>query len=142
MVKTAIARYLKRSNADDPHYIEVKNSDSVVEFGRTHLSKPSKGSEIQDRQFLSIPPSVFLERKKDVPDRVKTLSGISTKYQYICTVIQYRHNNQAKAYILKVEEGVKWRRYPCFCPACVNFDWNNCSNKKIVGVVQNVKIKE
>ena len=87
MVKTAISRYLKRSNTDDPHYIEVKNSDSVVEFGRADLSKPSKRSEIQARQFISIPPSVFLERKKVIAERVKTLSGISTKYQYICTVI-------------------------------------------------------
>ena len=82
---------MKRSNADDPHYIEVKDSDSVAEFGRKHLAKPRSSSEIQTRYFINISPSVFLKRKKEVPDKVKTLSGISTKYQYICTVIRYKH---------------------------------------------------
>ena len=86
MVKTAIARYLKRSNVDDPKYIEVKDSDSVAEFGRQHLSNPSSSSGLQARHFISIPASVFLERKEEVPDKIRTLAGISTKYQYICKV--------------------------------------------------------
>lgn len=86
MYKTAIARYLRRSNIDSPEYIEIKNSASVAEFGKRYLSKPSSKTGIQKRLFKNIQPAVFLERKQEAPDKVKTLAGISTKYQYICEV--------------------------------------------------------
>ena len=87
VIKTAIARYLKRSNTDSPDYIEIKDSKSVVEFCRQHLLIPSKKADLQKRIFKNIPPEVFLERKDETPDKIKTLAGISTKYQYICEVV-------------------------------------------------------
>ena len=84
VVKTAIARYLKRSDKDSPYYIEVKDSSSVIEFCKKHLSSPSSKTGIQARLFTNISPSVFLERKKESPD---TIAGISKKYQYMCGVI-------------------------------------------------------
>ena len=80
VVKTAIARYLKRSDKDSPYYIEVKDSSSV----KKHLSSPSSKTGIQARLFTNISPSVFLERKKESPD---TIAGISKKYQYMCEVL-------------------------------------------------------
>ena len=84
VIKTAIARYLKRSDKDSPYYIEVKDSNSVIEFCKKHLSNPGSKTGIQGRLFTSISPSVFLERKKESPD---TFAGISKKYQYMCGVI-------------------------------------------------------
>ena len=89
VIKTAIARYLARSNSAAPDYIEVKDSSSVVQFLTKHLSKPSTRSEIQARIFTDIKPAVFLKRKEDALDKVKTLAGISTRYQYICEVCIY-----------------------------------------------------
>ena len=63
VIKTAIARYLKRSNNDSPDYIEIKDSKSVVEFGRQHLLIPSKKADLQRRIFKNIPPRFFLKGK-------------------------------------------------------------------------------
>ena len=87
-MKTLIARYLKRSNKDATDYIEVKDSASVVEFCKRHISSPSSKTGIKKRFFTNILPAVFLERKEEAADKVKTLAGISTKYQYICEVIR------------------------------------------------------
>ena len=87
MIKTAIARYLKRSNKDSPDFIEIKDSKSVVQFCKQHLSTPSSKADLQKREFTDIPPEVFLERKDETFEKVKTLAGISTKYQYICEVL-------------------------------------------------------
>ena len=86
MFKTAIARYLRRSDINSPDYIEIKNSASVTLFGKRYLSNPGSKTGIQKRHFTSIQPEVFLERKQEAPDKVKTLAGISTRYQYICEV--------------------------------------------------------
>ena len=87
MIKTAIARYRSRSNPADPGYIEIKNSATVIEFCRKHLSNPSSRSGIQERIFMDIKPDIFLQRKAMTLDKVKTLAGISTKYQYVVEVI-------------------------------------------------------
>ena len=87
MVKTAIARYRSRSNPGDPGYIEITNSATVIEFCRKHLSTPSSRSGIQERIFMDIKPDIFLQRKAETLDKVKTLAGISTKYQYVVEVI-------------------------------------------------------
>lgn len=66
-------------------FIEVKDSSSVVDFCTAHLSKPRSATGIQARIFTDIRPEVFLQRKEET-DKVKTLPGISTKFQYLCQV--------------------------------------------------------
>ena len=86
-MKTAIARYLARSNASSPDYIEVKDSKSVVKFCTRQLSNPSSKNGIKERIFTDIRSEVFLLRKEEALSKVKTLAGISTKYQYVCEVM-------------------------------------------------------
>ena len=86
-MKTAIARYLARSNSSSQGYIEVKDSKSVVKFCTRQLSNPSSKNGIQERIFTDIRPEVFTLRKEQALSKVKTLAGISTKYQYVCEVI-------------------------------------------------------
>ena len=85
-MKTAIARYLARSDSASHDYIEVIDSKSVVHFCARHLSSPRSKTGIQARLFTDIRPVVFLQRKEQALTKVKTLSGISTKYQYVCEV--------------------------------------------------------
>ena len=89
VVKTAIARYLKKSNSAAADFVEIKDSASVVAFGTKHLSKPSPKSGIQERVFHDIRPEIFLQRKSSALDKVKTLAGISTRYQYVCEVSNF-----------------------------------------------------
>ena len=86
MVKTAIARYLSRSNSSSADYIEVKDSRSVVDFCTAHLSTPRSAAGIQARLFTDIRPEVFLKSKEEASFKVDTITGISTKYQYVCQV--------------------------------------------------------
>ena len=86
-MKTAIARYLARSNSSAQDYIEVKDSRSVVKFCTRQLSNPTSKNGIQERIFTDIRPEVFLLRKDQALSKVKTLAGISTKNQYVCEVI-------------------------------------------------------
>ena len=86
VVKTAIARYLSRSNSEAADFIEIKDSRSVIKFCTAHLSKPRSATGIRDRIFTDIRPEVFLQRKEESSSKVKTLAGISTKYQYVCQV--------------------------------------------------------
>ena len=85
-MKTSISRYLQHSNTDAPDYIEIKDSASVVKYGRTFLSKPSEKSTMKARYFDDIEQDIFLERRATRKDSVKTLTGISTKFQYVCEV--------------------------------------------------------
>ena len=88
MVKTAIARYLTRSDSTAQDYFDVKDSSSVVKFCTRHLSNPSNKNGIQARIFTDIKPEIFLQRKEQTLDKIKTLAGISTKYQYVCEVFK------------------------------------------------------
>ena len=86
VIKTAIARYLKRSDSSSPDYIEIKDSASVVEFCVKHLSRPGSKAAIDERRFFDIKPDTFLARRLETPEKVKTLAGISSKFQYVCEV--------------------------------------------------------
>ena len=86
-MKTAIARYLSRSSSEATDYIEIKDSRSVVEFCSAHLSSPRSATGIQERLFTNIEPQTFLNRKDEGKSKVKTIAGISTKYQYVCQVL-------------------------------------------------------
>ena len=85
-MKTSIARYLQHSNTDAPDYIEIKDSASVVKYGRQFLSQPSEKSTMKVRYFDDIEQDIFLERQAMRKDSVKTLTGISTRFQYLCEV--------------------------------------------------------
>ena len=93
VVKTAIARYLVRSSEADEDYIEIKNSETVIKFLTKHLSKPSSRSGINERIFMNIHPDVFLQRNEEAPETVKSLAGISTKFQYVVEVNLYLRLN-------------------------------------------------
>ena len=72
----------------------MKDSESVVRFGRRKLTNPARKKGIAVRYFDDIKPDVFLKRKDEVQDKVKTLAGISTKYQYVCEVkVSYNLTN-------------------------------------------------
>ena len=86
-MKTAIARYLKRSNTADPDFVEIKDSASVVKFCQMHLSKPESKAGLDERLFYDIKPEIFLQRNADAMMNITTLAGISKKYQYVCEVI-------------------------------------------------------
>ena len=86
VIKTAIARYRKQSDMTAADYLEVKDSASVTLFGEKFLSRPSERSKLQARYFDNIPQDTFLARKATRTKVVKTLTGISTKFQYFCQV--------------------------------------------------------
>ena len=86
VVKTAIARYLKMSDSASPDYVEIKDSASVVEFCIKHLSRPGSKAGLDERHFHDIKPDIFLQRKSQALETVKSLAGISTKFQYVCEV--------------------------------------------------------
>lgn len=57
-----------------------------MEFCVKHLSRPGSKAAIDERQFFDIKPDVFLARKLEIAEKVKTLAGISSKFQYVCEV--------------------------------------------------------
>ena len=57
-----------------------------MEFCVKHLSRPGSKAAIDERQFFDIKPDVFLARRLETAEKVKTLAGISSKFQYVCEV--------------------------------------------------------
>ena len=51
-MKTAIMQYLLRSDSTAVSYQEIKDSLSVVQFGKRHLSKPGKRADLKEIIFL------------------------------------------------------------------------------------------
>ena len=86
MVKTSLARYLKQSDMAARDYVEVKDSASVVQYGKTFLSQPGEKSGMAERFFDDIKQETFLTQKEESPTKIKTLAGISQKFQYFCEV--------------------------------------------------------
>ena len=85
MTKTALHRYMLRSDINSPEYLEVKDSASLQEFGSRFLSAPGSKAQLKSRQFIDLLPEEVLARKASRAD-CGTLDGISTKFQYICRV--------------------------------------------------------
>ena len=86
-MKTAIARYLARSDLSSDDYIEVIDSQSVMQFCSRHLSSPSSRSGIQTRVFTDIKPEVFVQRRDHPLAHPTTLAGINKVFQYVCEVL-------------------------------------------------------
>ena len=75
-----------RSDVNSPTYLEVKDSATLPEFGKRNLSNPGSKSKLDTREFINLLPDEVISRKQDRPDS-KTIAGISTKFQYVCKVI-------------------------------------------------------
>ena len=89
VAKTAINEYLLRADSTSASYQEIKDSQSVVEFGKKNLSCPGKRAGIKERCFYNLDPKVVLDKKeedKKKPEDGKTSDGISSKFEYICQV--------------------------------------------------------
>ena len=85
VLKTALYRYMIRSNIDAADYLEVKDSASLQQFGDRFLKIPGSRSQLKLRIFMNLLPEEVLARKNEVGES-KTLAGISSKFQYICKV--------------------------------------------------------
>jgi hypothetical protein len=87
VVKTALYRYMLRSDVNSPDYLEVKDSASLQQFGQRFLQTPGSRSQLKIREFIDLKPEEVLSRKAKVEDEdSRTLAGISSKFQYICKV--------------------------------------------------------
>ena len=108
--------HLNRHNPDDPGYVEVADSSSFKEFGEKHLTKPGPKSGIKQRKFMDLKAESVKERIDEKP-AFKTLSGIKSVFQYVC----------------KEDGETIWRKLPCFCGFCGNFEWDKCTSVETVG---------
>ena len=84
-MKTALHRYMIRSDINSPEYLEVKDSPSLQQFGSRFLSTPGSKAQLTSRQFIDLLPEEVLARKANRGDG-GTLECISTKFRYICSV--------------------------------------------------------
>lgn len=107
---------MMRDDPDSPAYVEVTDSSSACEYGSQQMGVPGPTSGIKKRTFFDLKGEIVKQRKDEI-ESVKTLAGISTKFEIIC----------------KTNGEVCWRRYPCFCEMCVNMRWKECENKDLVG---------
>ena len=65
-------------------YVGVLDSASFTKFGNQQMSKPSDRSRLVSREFIEIKPNVVKERKEMLGEKVHTLNGIKSKYEYVC----------------------------------------------------------
>ena len=66
------------------NYICVKDSSSFVEFGNQQMSVPYSKSKIKSHKFLDLKAETVQAQKEEVGKVNLTLSGITSKYQYVC----------------------------------------------------------
>ena len=89
MTKTAINQHIQRSDSSSESYHEIKDSQSIVEFGMKNLSAPGKNAGMKERIFLNLKPEDVLNRKtaeSGNPEEGTTYAGISKIFEYICKV--------------------------------------------------------
>ena len=58
-------RHLLRSDSSSASYQDIKNSESVVNFGKKYLSVPGSRAGIKERIFLDQIPSEVLKKKEE-----------------------------------------------------------------------------
>ena len=83
-VKTRLAMHLVRHPEEQVGFVGVLDSASFTKFGNQQMSKPGDRSRLASREFFEIKPNVVKERKEMVGEKVRTLSGIKSKYEYVC----------------------------------------------------------
>ena len=64
-------------------YIGVKDSSSFQQFGQQQMATPGMKSMLESQIFIDLLPEEVLQRKRTVGS-VRTLAGITSKFQYIC----------------------------------------------------------
>ena len=82
-------QYLLREHSASSSYQEISDSLSVVDFGEKHLSVPGKKAGLKGRVFLNQSPAEVLQKRQLDSEKAgdgKTISGISSKFEYICKV--------------------------------------------------------
>ena len=82
-VKTRLAMHVKRHPEEQVGHIGVRDSESFQKFGAQQMSTPGSRSQLERRYFIDMKAEEVLERKR-VVGKVGTLSGIKSKYEYIC----------------------------------------------------------
>ena len=65
-------------------FVGVLDSASFTRFGNQQMSKPGDRSRLVSREFIEIKPNAVKERKEMVGEKVRTLNGIKSKYEYVC----------------------------------------------------------
>ena len=64
-------------------YVGVRDSKTFQEFGEQQMSSPGPRAKLNKRVFIDMKPEEVKERKAKV-EKVKTLHGIKSRFQYIC----------------------------------------------------------
>ena len=85
MVKTSLHRYMIKSDVEAPNYLEVKDSRTLQMYGQRFLAVPGPKTKLTERIFIDLNPQEVLDRKSIVSES-STLSGISSKFEYIAKV--------------------------------------------------------
>ena len=81
--KTRLSMHLARHPEEQVGHIGVKDSKTFQEFGTQQMSSPGEKAKLNSRVFLDLKAEEMLERKATV-GQVKTLSGIQSKFFYVC----------------------------------------------------------
>ena len=76
--------HLIRHPEEQVGFVGVLDSASFTKFGNQQMSKPSDRSRLVSREFIEIKPNVVKERKEMLGEKVHTLNGIKSKYEYVC----------------------------------------------------------
>ena len=79
-----MAMHLARHPEDQIGYVGVIDSSSFVKFGNQQMAKPCKRAKLVSREFIDLKPEEVKERKQKIGAKMRTLSGIKSKYEYVC----------------------------------------------------------
>ena len=82
-MKTRHVMHVVRHPEDAVGHVGVKDSMTFAEFGNQQMSMPGPRSKLKSRTFLDLKPEHVLARKAEI-SKVTTLTGIRSKYNYVC----------------------------------------------------------
>ena len=117
-----------------------KDSISVVKFFTRNLSNPSIKHGIQARIFVDIKPEIFLKKKEQTFDNIKTLPGNGNQYKHIhilsstltSFVIEF---STTPTSLYKLLAYFRWMEQSGASAMSVyKLQWEMCSAKKIVNI--------
>ena len=76
--------HLVRHPEEQVGHIGVLDSATFSKFGNQQMSTPGQKAKLVSREFINMKPEEVKARKVLVGGKVKTLSGIKSKYEYVC----------------------------------------------------------
>ena len=76
--------HLIRHPEEQVGHVGVLDSASFTKFGNQQMSKPGESAKLASREFIDLKPNVVKDRKEMVGEKVRTLRGIKSKYEYVC----------------------------------------------------------